>query len=767
MLSPHVEQVLNQAIHLSHQHKNEFVTLEHLLLSLLQQPLIQQILGHFQVPLNDLQRDLTEFVEQKLTHIDKPKKNPEFTLAAHRLLQRCIIQVQSAGKTQVQVENLLIALFEEDQSHACFFLKKYGLDQVTLIRHVSHGLKKTLTINIKAGEGEPTQGMGGATAKAALEQFAQNLNALAELGKIDPLIGREDVLERVIQTLCRRTKNNPLLIGEPGVGKTAIADGLALRIVQKKVPGPLLEATVYNLDMGALLAGSKYRGDFEERLKALLEELEKKPHSILFIDEIHTIVGAGSTSGHSIDAANLLKPYLAKGKVRCLGATTYKEFQQHFDKDRALSRRFQPIDIHEPTAEQTVEILKGLKKHYETFHEVTYPDESLQHIVKLSRQYLHDRKLPDKAIDILDEAGAFLRLQRDKEKEDAPKSSRVITQHVIETVISKMAQVPMQSVSANENEKLRNLELRLKSFIFGQDLAISALVSALKNNRVGLGRKNKPIGSFLFAGPTGVGKTEICNQLALHIGAPLVRFDMSEYMEKHAVARLIGSPPGYVGFEEGGLLTSTVQKTPYCVLLLDEIEKAHPDLINVLLQVFDNGTLTDPHGRVAHFENAIIILTTNCGAKEALRSQIGITKKIQAHVSEEAIKQHFAPEFLNRLDDIVYFAGLTEEIIRQVVDKFLFELKEQLKEKNITLKVDKAVKEFLSKAGFDPLYGARPMNRALQKNLKDLLTDDLLFGRLTKGGQVHFFLDNEQKVSVDIQENMAKTRKVLEKVEEE
>lgn len=762
MLSPQVEHVLNQAIHYCHQYKNEFVTLEHLLLALMQQPTIQQVLQNFQVPQDKLTADLVEFMNLKLTHVDKPKKNPEFTLAAHRLLQRCIIQVQSAGKTQVQVENLLIAMFEEEQSHAVYFLKKYELEQVNIIRFVTHNLRKALTINIKTNEttAEPT----AQNTKSALEQFAVNLNSLAENGKIDPLVGREDVLERVMQTLCRRTKNNPLLLGEPGVGKTAIADGLALKIVQKKVPAPLENAVVYNLDMGSLLAGSKYRGDFEERIKALLNELEKIPSAILFIDEIHSLVGAGSTSGHSLDAANLLKPYLAKGKVRCIGATTYKEFRQHFDKDRALSRRFQTVDIHEPSLEQTVEILKGLKKNYEDYHKVSYSDDVLQHIVKLSSKHLYDRKLPDKAIDIMDEAGAYLRLQKAHNVDLEP----AVSTAVVEKVVSKMAQIPLQSVSADENEKLRNLELRLKSLIFGQDNAITSLVNALKNNRVGLGRKNKPIGSFLFAGPTGVGKTEICNQLAHHLGIPLIRFDMSEYMEKHAVARLIGSPPGYVGFEEGGLLTTSVQKTPYCVLLLDEIEKAHPDLINVLLQVFDNGTLTDPHGQVAHFRNAIIVLTTNCGAKDALKSQIGFSTKVQVSVSTESIKQHFAPEFLNRLDDIVYFAGLNEEIIKQVVDKFLFELKEQLKEKNVTMDVTDDVKNLLAQKGFDPLYGARPMARTIQKNLKDLLTDELLFGKLKQGGHVRFTVVKDsatgEKIEAQFDTPATKGKKTQEKV---
>jgi len=757
MLSPQVEQVLNQAIHFSQNHKNEFVSLEHILLSLTHQPVIQGILQHFQVPLDTLQKEITEFIDTKLTKILQPKKNPEFTLAAHRLLQRCIIQVQSAGRQAVQCENLLIAIFEEDQSHSAYFLKKHNLDQLAVIRFVTHGMRKALTINVKTG----TSDEAPQSAQSALKQFAINLNELAQKGKIDPLIGREDVLNRVMQTLSRRTKNNPLLIGEPGVGKTAIADGLALLIVQGKVPSLLKDAVVFGLDMGALLAGSKYRGDFEERLKALLAEMEKIPQAILFIDEIHSLVGAGSTSGHSMDAANLLKPYLAKGQVRCIGATTYKEFTQHFEKDRALSRRFQTIDISEPTQEQTVEILRGLKKSYETHHSVKYPDETLELIVKLSIKHLHNRKLPDKAIDVMDEAGAFMRLTNPEGKE------QIIDATVIERIVSKMAQVPMQSVSADENEKLRSLELRLRSLIFGQDSAITALVNALKNNRVGLGRKNKPIGSFLFAGPTGVGKTEICNQLAHHLGVPLMRFDMSEYMEKHAVARLIGSPPGYVGFEEGGLLTSSVTKTPYCILLLDEIEKAHPDLINVLLQVFDNGTLTDPHGRIAHFENAIIIMTTNCGAKDAQKAQIGINKIPTQAISMESIKQHFAPEFLNRLDDIVHFSGLSKDIILRVADKFLLELKEQLKDKKVQMECSPEVISFLAEKGFDPIYGARPMNRMIQIHIKNLLTDELLFGRLKDGGRVRFFMTSPEKVEVEIfnsQKTLGTQKKSAEKV---
>jgi ATP-dependent Clp protease ATP-binding subunit ClpA len=737
MLSPQVEQVLNEAIQISQKHNNEFVSLEHVLLSLTHQSSIQEVFNHFQVSLSDFQKELTDFIENRLSKMTTPKKNPEFTLAAHRLLQRCIIQVQSSGRNAVQCENLLIGLFEEEQSHANYFLKKFGLDQLPIIRLISHGTRKSLIV---APTAEAADEEEEAPKKTALQQFAFNLNEQARNGKIDPLIGREDVLERVMQTLCRRTKNNPLLIGEPGVGKTAIADGLALKIVEEKVPAPLKDAVVFSLDLGSLLAGSKYRGDFEERLKALLAEIEKIPQAILFIDEIHSIVGAGSTSGHSLDAANLLKPYLAKGKIRCIGATTYKEFTQHFEKDRALARRFQPVEVKEPSLEQTAEILLGLKKNYENHHSVSYSNDIIQQIVQLSTKHLHDRKLPDKAIDVLDEAGAHLRLHNPQLK------NQVVDAFTIEKVISRMAQVPLQSVSSDENEKLRSLELRLKSLIFGQDPAIKVLVNALKNNRVGLGRKNKPIGSFLFAGPTGVGKTEICNQLSHHLGVPIVRFDMSEYMEKHAVARLIGSPPGYVGYEEGGLLTSSVHKTPYCVILMDEIEKAHPDLINVLLQVLDNGTLTDPHGKIAHFENAIIIMTTNCGAKDAAKGSIGINPTSVSGISMEAIKQHFAPEFLNRLDDVIHFSGLSNETIKQVVDKFLFEFKEQLKEKNVQMDVDDGVKAFLAEKGFDPLYGARPMSRLIQKSMKSLLTDELLFGQLKNGGHVRFFMAEADRI---------------------
>lgn len=740
MLSPQVEQSLNQAIQISQQFKSEYVGLEHLLLSLTHQASIQNIFKHFNVPLEDIRKDLGDFIAQNLSKTPNPKKSPEFTLGVHRLLQKCVIQVQSAGKNAVQCENLLIAMFEEPESHAAFFLKKYGLDQLQIIRMISHGYKKTVTISVQ----NPGESQQGQTNASALQQFTINLNELAASGKIDPLIGRDDVLERAMQVLCRRTKNNPLLVGDPGVGKTAIADGLALKIVEDKVPKPIKNSTLFSLDLGALLAGSKYRGDFEERLKALLAEIEKVPKAILFIDEIHSIVGAGSTSGHSLDAANLLKPYLAKGKIRCIGATTHKEYRQHFEKDRALSRRFQPIEIKEPTSEETVEILGGLKNKYEQHHDVHYPDELLTQIVKLAEKHLHDRFMPDKAIDVMDETGAYIRLNKDSG------GTPTITSENVEAVISRMAQVPLQSVSTDDNEKLKTLDLRLKSLIFGQDKAITTLVQALKSNRVGLGRQNKPIGSFLFSGPTGVGKTEICKQLAHHLGVPLKRFDMSEYMEKHAVARLIGAPPGYVGFEEGGLLTQAVDKSPYSVLLLDEIEKAHTDLINILLQVFDNGTLTDPHGKTSHFENCIIIMTTNCGAKEAAKGHIGLHPPSSEGVSMAAIKQHFSPEFLNRLDDIVHFSPLTQETIRQVVDKFLVELKEQLKEKEVSFEVTNEVKEFLAEKGFDPVYGARPMQRAIQEHLKKPITDELLFGLLKDGGSVRFAL-KKGEMDVDIQ----------------
>lgn len=743
MLSPQVESVLNTAILTSQKYKNEYVSLEHILFALLEQSVVQNILAHFSVPVESLKTDIIEFLEKSLSKSPNVKKNPEFTLASHRLLQRCIIQVQNSGKSAVLCEHLLVALFEEGQSHAVYFLKKYNLEQLSIIRFISHGMGKSLTVSINSQQSTETT-----STETPLQQFAINLNTLAENGQIDPLIGREDVLERVMQTLCRRTKNNPLLIGEPGVGKTAIADGLALKIVENKVPKPLKDSIVYSLDMGALLAGAKYRGDFEERLKALLQELDKIPKAILFIDEIHTIVGAGSTSGQSLDAANLLKPYLAKGKIRCIGATTYKEHTQHFEKDRALSRRFQTVEVKEPSQEETVDILHGLKKNYEKHHNVTYAADVIEHMTKLSVKHLHNRQLPDKAIDVMDEAGASLRLRA---KEDTPLA---VTLNTVEAVISKMAQVPLQSVSSDENEKLRTLELRLKSLIFGQDPAIKVLVSVLKNNRVGLGRKNKPIGSFLFAGPTGVGKTEICNQLALHLGVPLQRFDMSEYMEKHAVARLIGSPPGYVGFEEGGLLTTSVTKAPYSIILFDEIEKAHPDLINILLQVLDNGCLTDPHGRTAHFENTIIIMTTNCGAKDAAKSSIGIAKSTVASISMDAIKQHFAPEFLNRLDDVINFSGLSQDIIQQIVEKFLFELKDQLHEKNISIDVEKPVKDLLAEQGFEPLYGARPMARVIQKLLKNKLTDEILFGQLKSGGHVRFFKNPMGDVEMEVRQTL-------------
>ena len=760
MLSSNLEKHLNMAATFAKDHRHEFVILEHILLSLCKDPEVAEILRECGADVPQLAKELERFLDQHCPRVRYQKADgddasgdadaldgwkPEFTLACHRLLQRAVIQAQSAGKDTVTTGNVLVALFNEKDSHAVFFLEAQGVTQFDVINYVSHGVTKS-----PSGEDEKQDleidGLPKDASKQAkqnpLRAFCTNLNERAEQGKMDPLVGREDVLERAIQILCRRTKNNPLLIGEPGVGKTAIADGLAQRIVSGDVPEALNEAVVYSLDMGALLAGTKFRGDFEERLKAVMKALENEPHAILFIDEIHTLIGAGATSGGSLDASNLLKPGLANGSISCMGSTTYKEFRQNFEKDRALSRRFQKIDVKEPTIEEAVEILEGLKSRYEEHHNVKYSESALRASVELSARYIQGRHLPDKAIDVLDEVGARARIAasraaaKDPKRAEALGEPRMIRVSDVEKVVSGMAQVPTQTVNSQDKTQLRDLEKNLKGRVFGQDKAIDSVVAAIKMSRTGLGRENKPIGSYLFAGPTGVGKTEVCKQLADLLGNKFLRFDMSEYMEKHTVSRLVGAPPGYVGYEEGGLLTEAVTKNPYAVLLLDEIEKAHPDLNNILLQVMDNGTLTDSHGKTADFRNVILIATTNAGAADAAKRSIGVVEGKNSDKSMEAIKRAFTPEFINRLDAIVHFDALPEAVILQVVHKFCRELADQLAKKKIDFSITDAAAKWIATKGFDPAYGARPLARTIDEQIKKPLADEILFGRLEKGGKV-------------------------------
>lgn len=734
MLSHEVENVLNKSLEKAQNNSWEFVSLEVVLSCLLEASPVQKILQSLDIPLNKLQENLNSYLlnhQPKLLNKRKKDWRPEFTIAVHRLLQRSVIQVQSSGKNIVKLEHLLIAFFEESESHAVFYLNEAGIDQFQIIKHLSHGTQESELAPLATEEAE-----GTSQNKSQLSKYAENLIEKAKAGKIDPLIGRDKVLDRIIQILCRRTKNNPILVGDPGVGKTAIADGLALRVVEGKVPDALKDIQMFSLNMGALLAGTKYRGDFEERLQLVLKEVRKHPHSILFIDEIHNIIGAGSTSGGTMDASNLLKPALVNNEFSCMGSTTFTEYRQHFEKDRALARRFQKVDVKEPSAEEAIEILKGLRSRYEEHHHVKYSDQIIEEIVKLSTQYLHDTKLPDKAIDIMDEAGAHLQLQ--------PGEVKAVSSLDLEKVVALMAQVPTQTVSVSDLDRLKNLELRLKSLIFGQDEAIHALVETIKLNKVGLGRESKPIGSFLFAGPTGVGKTEVCKQLASHLGINLLRFDMSEYMEKHSVSRLIGAPPGYVGYEAGGMLTEKVNQTPHCILLLDEIEKAHPDLLNVLLQVLDHGKLTDPHGKETNFKHVIIVMTSNVGAREAQKGDIGILPSDFQSISDEAVKKSFSPEFINRLDKIVHFKKLSEDMSLRVAEKFLVELSEQLKQKNIILKYQDEVKKWLKEKGFSPAYGARPMQRAVDENIKSRLADKILFGDLKDGGVIEIEVKDKE-----------------------
>jgi ATP-dependent Clp protease ATP-binding subunit ClpA len=754
MIAQELEVSLHMAFVEARQQRHEFITVEHLLLALLDNPSAAEVLRACSANIDDLRKSLANFIKDNTPQVAGTEEvDTQPTLGFQRVIQRAIMHVQSTGngKKEVTGANVLVAIFGEKDSHAVYYLHQQGVTRLDVVNFIAHGIKKSdppeATKGPEANQGEQEEGAATEKSEKAspLEQFTQNLNQLAKDGKIDPLIGREYEVERTIQILCRRRKNNPLLVGEAGVGKTAIAEGLAWRITQKDVPEILAEAVVYSLDMGALLAGTKYRGDFEQRLKGVIKSLQGKPNAILFIDEIHTLIGAGAASGGTLDASNLLKPALSSGQLKCIGATTFTEYRGIFEKDAALSRRFQKVDVVEPSIEQTVDILKGLKSRFEEHHNVKYAVAALQAAAELSAKYINDRHLPDKAIDVIDEAGAAQRIL------PASKRKKTISKVEIEDIVAKIARIPPANVSNDDRGKLQTLERDLKSVVFGQDKALEVLASAVKMARSGLGKNDKPIGAFLFSGPTGVGKTEAAKQLAYIMGIDLIRFDMSEYMERHAVSRLIGAPPGYVGFDQGGLLTEAVTKKPHCVLLLDEIEKAHPDIFNVLLQVMDHGTLTDNNGRKADFRNVIIIMTTNAGAETMNKATIGFTNPRQAGDEMADIKRLFTPEFRNRLDAIVGFQALDELIIMRVVDKFLLQLETQLAEKKVDVTFSDALRKHLAKKGFDPLMGARPMQRLIQDTIRKALADELLFGRLTEGGRLSVDIDDKDEVLLDIQ----------------
>ncbi len=754
MIAQELEVSLHMAFVEARQQRHEFITVEHLLLALLDNPSAAEVLRACSANIDDLRKSLANFIKDNTPQVAGTEEvDTQPTLGFQRVIQRAIMHVQSTGngKKEVTGANVLVAIFGEKDSHAVYYLHQQGVTRLDVVNFIAHGIKKSdppeATKGPETNQGEQEEGAASEKSEKAspLEQFTQNLNQLAKDGKIDPLIGREYEVERTIQILCRRRKNNPLLVGEAGVGKTAIAEGLAWRITQKDVPEILAEAVVYSLDMGALLAGTKYRGDFEQRLKGVIKSLQGKPNAILFIDEIHTLIGAGAASGGTLDASNLLKPALSSGQLKCIGATTFTEYRGIFEKDAALSRRFQKVDVVEPSIEQTVDILKGLKSRFEEHHNVKYAVAALQAAAELSAKYINDRHLPDKAIDVIDEAGAAQRIL------PASKRKKTISKVEIEDIVAKIARIPPANVSNDDRGKLQTLERDLKSVVFGQDKALEVLASAVKMARSGLGKNDKPIGAFLFSGPTGVGKTEAAKQLAYIMGIDLIRFDMSEYMERHAVSRLIGAPPGYVGFDQGGLLTEAVTKKPHCVLLLDEIEKAHPDIFNVLLQVMDHGTLTDNNGRKADFRNVIIIMTTNAGAETMNKATIGFTNPRQAGDEMADIKRLFTPEFRNRLDAIVGFQALDELIIMRVVDKFLLQLETQLAEKKVDVTFSDALRKHLAKKGFDPLMGARPMQRLIQDTIRKALADELLFGRLTEGGRLSVDIDDKDEVLLDIQ----------------
>jgi len=751
MIAQELEVSLHMAFVEARQQRHEFITVEHLLLALLDNPSAAEVLKACAANIDDLRKSLTTFIKENTPTVGGTEEvDTQPTLGFQRVIQRAIMHVQStgSGKKEVTGANVLVAIFGEKDSHAVYYLHQQGVTRLDVVNFIAHGIKKSEPQEpAKPNEGGAEAEKEEATdAKGSpLDQFTSNLNQLARDGKIDPLIGREAEVERVIQVLCRRRKNNPLLVGEAGVGKTAIAEGLAWRITQNDVPDVLAQSTVYALDMGALLAGTKYRGDFEQRLKGVLKQLKDQPNAILFVDEIHTLIGAGAASGGTLDASNLLKPALSNGAMKCIGATTFTEYRGIFEKDAALSRRFQKVDVVEPSVEQTIEILKGLKSRFEDHHNVKYALGALQAAAELSAKYINDRHLPDKAIDVIDEAGAAQRiLPKSKQK-------KTITRAEVEDIVAKIARIPPASVSSDDRSKLKSLDRDLKSVVFGQDAAIDALSASIKMARSGLGKPDKPIGAFLFSGPTGVGKTEVAKQLAYILGIDLIRFDMSEYMERHAVSRLIGAPPGYVGFDQGGLLTEAITKKPHCVLLLDEIEKAHPDVFNVLLQVMDHGTLTDNNGRKADFRNVIIVMTTNAGAETMNKSTIGFTTLRERGDEMADIKRLFTPEFRNRLDAIVNFGALNEDIILRVVDKFLLQLESQLAEKKVEVTFTDTLRKHLAKTGFDPLMGARPMQRLIQDTIRRALADELLFGRLVDGGRLTVDVDDKGEVQLEIQ----------------
>jgi ATP-dependent Clp protease ATP-binding subunit ClpA len=756
MIAQELEVSLHMAFMDARQKRHELITVEHLLLAMIDNPTAAEVLRSCGANLDNLRSELNHYIEEHTPTVEGDEEvDTQPTLGFQRVIQRAILHVQSSGKKEVTGANVLVAIYGEKDSHAVFFLHQQSVTRLDVVNFISHGVAKVADGANKRAETEQEAETEAAPA-GALENYTLNLNQQVLAGKIDPLIGRDSEIERVIQTLCRRRKNNPLLVGEAGVGKTAIAEGLARRIVEGNVPDVLSKAVIYSLDMGALLAGTKYRGDFEQRLKAVMKKLAENSNSVLFVDEIHTLIGAGAASGGTLDASNLLKPALSNGTLKCIGATTYQEYRGIFEKDHALSRRFQKVDVSEPSVAETVEILKGLKSRFEQHHGVKYSASALSTAAELSAKYINDRHLPDKAIDVIDEAGAAQRiLPKSKQK-------KVISNKEIEDIIAKIARIPPKNISSDDRNALKTLDRDLKATVFGQDKAIESLSAAIKMARSGLGSQDKPIGSFLFSGPTGVGKTEVAKQLAYTLGIELIRFDMSEYMERHAVSRLIGAPPGYVGFEQGGLMTEAITKHPYCVLLLDEIEKAHPDIFNILLQVMDHGTLTDNNGRKADFRNVTIIMTTNAGAEAISKTGIGFNLPSKVNDDLAEIKRMFSPEFRNRLDAIVSFAPLSQEIIMRVVDKFLMQLEDQLHEKKVDVSFSDELKLYLGKNGFDPLMGARPMSRLIQDTIRRALADELLFGRLANGGSVKVDIDDKELVKLVFDEESTSKSSKLE-----